>query len=116
MWLLPISQRIKHLLPNHRVSNVGYTWNCMHTPSRGSIKVQLKLAHTNSPRWGSVSVVGEMSNVYNLLECGSEKRTWRGNKVCYKKKSLAWMQEGRQNSSKVDLVYLETHLPRKIGF
>lgn len=88
----------------------------MHTPSRGSIKVQLKLAHTNSPRWGSISVVREMSNVYNLLECGSEKRTWRGNKVCYKKKSLAWMQEGRQNSSNVDLVYLETHLPRKIGF
>ena len=87
----------------------------MHTPSRGSIKVQLKLAHTNSPTWGSISVVSEMSNVYNLLECSSEKRTWRGNKVCYKKKSLAWMQEGRQNSSKVDLVYLETDLPRKLA-
>ena len=64
---------------------------------------------------GSISVVSEMSNVYNLLECSSEKRTWRGNKVCYKKKSLAWMQEGRQNSSKVDLVYLETDLPRKLA-
>ena len=87
----------------------------MHTPSRGSIKVQLKLAHTNSPTWSSISVVGEMSNVYNLQECSSEKRTWRGNKVCYKNKSLAWMQEGRQNPSKVDLAYLETDLPKKLG-
>ena len=87
----------------------------MHTPFRGSIKVQLKLAHTNSPTWSSISVVGEMSNVYNLQECSSEKRTWRGNKVCYKNKSLAWMQEGRQNPSKVDLAYLETDLPKKLG-
>lgn len=81
--------------------------------------MQLKLAHTNSPMWGGIFVVGEMSNVYNLLECSSERRRWRGNKVCDKKKSLHGYKEEKekrekkkQNPSKVDLVYLETDLPK----
>lgn len=55
-----------------------------------------KPAHTNLPTWGSVFVVGEMSNVYNLPERSSERRRWRGNKVCNKEKSSAWMQEEKQ--------------------
>ena len=66
--------------------------------------MQLKPAHTNSPMQGSVFVVDEMSNVYNVLECSSERRRWRGSKVCNKEESLAWMQEEKErgrNSSKV---------------
>lgn len=83
-------------------------------PPRGSIKVPWKPAHSNSSARGGIFVVGEMRNVYNLLECTSERRRWRGNKVCNKGKSLAWMQEGKQNPSKVDLVYLETDLPKML--
>lgn len=40
----------------------------MRIPSRGSIRAMLEPVHTNSPAWGSVFVVGEMSHVYNLLD------------------------------------------------
>lgn len=41
-------------------------------------------------------MVAEMRNVYNLLECISESRGWRGNKICHKGKSLAWRQEEKE--------------------
>lgn len=65
-------------------------------PPRGSIKVELKLTHTNSPKWGSIFVVGEMSSVCNLVECGSRSTGWGTIKVCKEENLGAWLQEKKE--------------------
>lgn len=51
-------------------------------PSRGSIKVQLKLTLILH-----IFVVGKMRNVCNLVEFGSKSRRWRAIEVCKKEKT-----------------------------
>lgn len=85
----------------------------MHTPLGGSIKVELKLTDTNSPKRGSIFVVGEMSNVHNLVDYGSESRDEGRSRSARKRKAWCMVarEKGRgENPSKVDLVYLETDL------
>lgn len=60
-------------------------------PSRGSIKVQLKLTLILH-----IFVVGKIRNVCNLVEFGSKSRRWRAIEVCKKEKNLAWLHEKKQ--------------------